>query len=69
MKLFGNTIDPSCSYCEYGKLSADDQIVLCEKYGPVSPFYHCRKYLYSPLKRKPRKNPTLPKFDPADFSI
>ena len=69
MKLFGNTIEPACGYCEYGKISADDQMVLCEKYGPVAPFYSCRKYVYAPLKRIPGKNKVLPQYDPNDFSL
>lgn len=68
-KLFGNNIQPACTYCQLGRPSYDKTMVLCRKYGPVAPYYHCRKFTYSPLKRIPRRQPQLPTFSPEDFQL
>jgi hypothetical protein len=52
-KLFGTKIEPSCSYCEYGKVTLDKGAVLCRKKGVVTLSYHCRNFAYDPLKREP----------------
>lgn len=68
-KLFGNNIEPACAHCEYGRLGTDKQMVLCRKFGPVAPYYHCKKYEYDPLKRIPRRPPSLPKYSEEDFKL
>ena len=67
MKLFGGNIDPACEYCENGTKTSDGQMVLCIKNGVFSPFYHCKKYVYSPLLRVQKKNVMIPKFNKKDF--
>ena len=42
-KLFGNNIKPSCKYCELGIAGEGDKI------------HSCKKFVYSPLKRIPKK--------------
>ena len=65
--LFAGEISPACEYCEYGTKTSDGQMVLCMKNGVVSPFYHCKKFVYSPLLRVPKKNIMIPKYNKKDF--
>ena len=44
-------------------------MVLCTKKGLVSTLYSCRKFLYDPLQRIPRRRPELPSFTAEDFSL
>ena len=67
--FFSKDIIPSCEYCEFGKKSIDDKMVLCPKKGIVSPYYSCRIFRYSPLKRLPRRTPKMPSFDNLDFTL
>lgn len=66
--LFNRTITPRCAYCEHGNWSSDRQRILCLKKGVVSPEFFCRKFVYNPLKRVPKK-PLKEKFEAADFSL
>ena len=67
--LYGATISPACEYCLHGRRAADDKMILCSLRGVVSPYYQCRKYVYDPLRRIPRRQPKLPEFSPEDFSL
>lgn len=62
-------ISPSCSYCEYGKLSPDGETVLCKKKGVVEKGFSCRKFSYDVLKRQPKRPLPLQKFNEEDFSL
>ncbi len=53
-KLFGNNIKPSCKYCEMATQSEGDKIV-CSKFGDVKAYDSCKKFIYNPLKRIPKK--------------
>lgn len=68
-KLFGNSVVPSCTYCQYGRATVDPSQVLCRKYGPVSSSYSCKKFLYAPTKRTPKKPPKLEEFSEDDFKL
>ena len=68
-KLFGNNIEPACAYCRKGKLTGGRSMVLCTKKGVVAPDYSCHRFLYDPLKRTPKKAPSLPEYDAKDFEI
>ncbi|MCI5579497.1 MAG: hypothetical protein MR364_08390 [Oscillospiraceae bacterium] len=57
-KLFGNNINPSCKYCELGKAGEGDKII-CEKFGEVKAYDSCKKFVYNPLKRIPKKELSL----------
>lgn len=61
-KLFGNNIKPSCKYCELGSALGDDKIQ-CEKFGVVKTYDSCKKFVYSPLKRIPKKEIQLANSD------
>lgn len=57
-KLFGNNIVPSCKYCEMGSYQGGEKIV-CSKFGEVKPYDSCKKFIYNPLKRIPKKELSL----------
>ncbi|MBR4949321.1 MAG: hypothetical protein IKZ25_00935 [Clostridia bacterium] len=59
--MFSKDIEKICAYCEYGtKLQNND--VLCEKKGIMPENAKCRKFLYDPTKRIPKKRPEMPSF-------
>lgn len=68
-RMFSNDIPPACEYCEHGRRAADHIMILCKKRGPVSPHYSCRRFLYSPLRRVPKRRPKLPTFSAEDFEL
>ena len=49
--LFRKNIDPRCAYCRRGRLLGER--VICPKKGLVDPGWHCRGFVYDPLKRVP----------------
>lgn len=67
--LFGSSIQPACQYCENGKLTTDGNFVLCEKRGSLRPSDSCKKYVYSPFKRVPKRFAPLPTYDKKDFQL
>lgn len=67
--IFGENIEPACFYCLNGHQASDTAMILCTKTGPVSPTYKCKKFVYDPLKRIPKRQPKLPEFSPEDFEI
>ncbi len=58
-----------CGYCESATIISDEGNVLCAKKGIVSCEYKCRKFVYDPLKRKPRALPPLPELNAEDFIL
>ncbi|MGN1457649.1 MAG: hypothetical protein ACI4XP_06815 [Acutalibacteraceae bacterium] len=66
-KLFGNSITPSCDYCQYVTLNNEGKKIC--RMGVLSLEKPCRKYTYDPLKREPKPAPELPKFTADDFKI
>ena len=69
-KLYGNRIEPRCSYCANGRAATDGQLFMCAHKGYVDPFGSCRRFRYDPLKRvpeAPRKSPKA--YTAEDFSI
>lgn len=68
-KFFNNKISPACEYCEYGKNAGDYEMILCRLRGVVSPYYKCKKFKYSPIRRKPKNMPTLAAKSTEDFVI
>ena len=57
---FGNNINPSCSYCQFGDLSKEGGQVVCEKSGMMKPDDSCKKWIYDPIKRIPKKQRSIP---------
>ena len=68
-KLFEDNLTPACEYCEYGSVADDVKMILCKRSGVVSPYFRCKKFRYSPIRRTPKRMPKLPSFEPSDFSI
>ena len=69
-KLFNkNAYEAVCRNCKNGRLSPEGESVLCVKKGIVDPDGKCRRYSYDPLKRVPRRMPTVREVDPEDFVI
>lgn len=62
-------ISPSCSYCMHGKLAPNGENVLCMKKGVVEKDFACRKFKYDVLKRQPKRQRELEKFDAEDFKL
>lgn len=68
-RMFSKDIPPACRYCKYGFLTRDKESVLCEKRGITKPHDQCRKYVYAPLKRIPKRPPAMPDFSLDDFLL
>ncbi len=68
-KRFGSRIQPACEYCKHGEPASDGQMILCHNKGIVAPYFTCRKFIYDPLKRVPKRVHQLPQFSPEDFSL
>ena len=49
--------------------SASGETILCPKRGVVVPYYSCRKFFYSPLKRVPKRLPALPSYSEEEFKL
>lgn len=47
-----------CAYCEHAVPLLSEDEVLCRKNGVVSADYHCKKFSYDLLKRKPARKRT-----------
>jgi hypothetical protein len=52
-------IEKICFYCEHSSSLLTDEQVLCSRKGVVSSEYKCRKFIYDPLKRAPKRPPKL----------
>lgn len=61
-------IERVCAYCEHAAPLPGQDTVLCDKKGVVNGGYLCRRFVYDPLKRKPKRPPKLPglEAEPAD---
>ena len=68
--LFRKKIEKSCTYCAYGTVLDQEQI-LCIKKGVVPMLGKCRKFQYDPCKRVPSKPKALDfeKYEKEDFSL
>ncbi len=65
-KLFGNNIQPDCSYCD--NLLHNESTAYCKK-GKEIKNNKCRKFLYNPLLRVPKNAPALMSFSKEDFEL
>lgn len=54
-EYFGARIDPACEYCKFGTLAQTKTSVLCSKQGLVDLKYSCKKWVYDPIKRVPKR--------------
>ncbi len=67
--LFGRNIEPACEYCENGSPTIDGQMIKCKYKGIISKHDSCKKFIYAPLKRVPKRRPSLPQYDPDEFKL
>lgn len=68
-KIFDPKIEPCCAYCENGTPTQDGQSILCKKCGVMLPSASCRRFVYDPLERVPKRQAALPHYDAKDFSL
>ena len=68
--LFRKDIEPRCLYCAKGASIGGEQIA-CLHQGIVPEGYHCRRFVYDPLKRTPPAPAALDleQFKDEDFSL
>ena len=68
--LFRKKIERSCSYCRFGTVLEDGQ-VLCSKKGVRSIDDKCMKFKYDPCKRIPPKAKAMDfsKYENEDYSL
>lgn len=67
--LFSESVEHRCAFCARGRASNDGEKILCPRKGIVEPGFSCRRFLYDPLRRVPRRAPALPQFDTEDFKL
>lgn len=65
-KLFGNNIEVSCSYCEHSVIQGGCQFCTI---GKSIKNGRCRKFVYNPIMRIPKKAVVLKKYSAEDFVI
>lgn len=69
-RLYNSSIEPSCSYCFFGRPAPDADAILCIKHGILRPTSYCGSFQYDPLKRKPRPRPHIrSSYSPEDFKL
>ncbi len=68
-KLYGNHITPACETCANARRSFDGKVMLCPRHGAMPLYEHCRKYVYDPLKRVPRRLPQKAEHSEEEFSL
>ena len=49
----------ACGYCRFASEVSGTEDMLCRKRGVVSKRFICKKFIYDPLKRSPRRLPPL----------
>lgn len=62
-------ISPACAVCGHGVLSADGECVLCVKTGIRALDSSCKKFVYDPLKRIPKRRIEKGEFSEEDFEL
>ena len=66
MPLFGSYIEPNCTYCAHS--TAVDGGVKCQL-NQIPENFSCKRYVYDPLRRAPKGEPTLGGFSAEDFKL
>lgn len=56
-----------CEFCEHAAIINDDDNILCDIKGIAEKCGKCKKYVYDPLKRIPKRLPDLPKLTEDDI--
>jgi len=67
--MFFKKISPDCEYCKHGYILSNDIDCACKKYGLIQRKDKCGKFIYDPLKRKPKQPKSVESFSEEDFNI
>lgn len=67
--LLNKEQSPKCEYCERGSIAPTGTEVLCPVKGIVMLDYFCKKFVYDPLKRQPKKINLGKDFTEEDFKL
>ncbi len=59
MKKKDEGLDKVCEFCRFASAISGTEEMLCEQRGVVAKAYGCRRFVYDPLKRVPRRLPEL----------
>ena len=63
-------IEKFCAFCEHASELITESEFLCAYKGVVGARFSCRKFMYDPLKRKPkRKSGSKEDFEPIDITF
>ncbi len=65
--LYGSHIKPNCDYCSNN--TTPDLSPTCAVNCEINEDGICKKFVYDPLMRTPKKRPALAKFTKEDFEI
>lgn len=58
-----------CAFCEHSSHLITESEFLCSYRGVVGARFYCKKFVYDPLKRIPkRKNSSREEFEPIDIN-
>ena len=67
--LNAKKIERCCESCARGSIGEDDESIFCPKMGVMEKHSSCKKFIYDPLKRVPKKSPLLPEYTEKDFEL
>ncbi|MGN0454386.1 MAG: hypothetical protein ACI4G1_04350 [Ruminococcus sp.] len=65
-KVFGNNIQPDCSYCSNCSSGENGRICLKNK---ALEYGRCKEFSYDPLRRVPKVQPNIAKMSADDFVL
>lgn len=51
-------IEKICAFCECSRSTHDKDFLVCSKNGIVHAAYKCRRFIYDPMKRTPKRAPS-----------
>lgn len=70
MQLFRKNMEKRCAYCARGCTINETQVA-CERKGIVDAAYHCRRFVYDPLRRVPPRPAALntERYSAEDFKL
>ena len=68
--MFSKDCSRVCAHCEFGIIMQGGEHILCHHKGIVTSNFACKKFVYDPLKRIPkRRKPLKVEYEKSDFSL
>ena len=58
-----------CKFCQHSSELSDEDTMLCGKKGIVSADFICKKFVYDPLKREPKRLSKEVKLEFVDLGV